>query len=542
MLTCASQVRIPQSMPDDFGPNLDVQRLMHEIRANVANQQRPAEVTNVQPSGPTNGHFQTGNHYHVNDLLRFHGEDFVRNAYRALLCREPDEPGMAHHMEGLTSGRFNKIDVLASLHSSAEGRNTQVQLDGLSLPITVRRLGRIPVIGYIIRVMVGVARLPRLVQYQNQFEFYTWSQQRSILDRQDQHHKELTDALQQISAQLLEMTQRAAELQQANEIFLSQYNDLFTKHHELEIRLVETRNYIDHSALRLSEQLSAQSQVLTELQHTATQQLSREMSEQIQPLLLRQQKAGVELLMQERRLTVLLEQVKHNSTSFIGAAANEEDHLLDAFYASFEDEFRGPRDEVRQRLQVYIPILKEAQISSGVLDLGCGRGEWLQLLSSEGIKARGVDRNRVFIEQCCGPGLNVIEEDALVHLRCLPDASLNAVTAFHLVEHLGFEKLIKLIDEIMRTLKPGGMLIFETPNPENFMVGSCNFYADPTHRHPIPSKTLKFLLEARGLQSIEILKLRPWDAAKIDGDSELVKRFNEYFYSAPDYGIVAKKP
>jgi O-antigen chain-terminating methyltransferase len=535
-------------MPDDFGPNLDVQRLMHEIRANVANQQRPAEVTNRQPAGPTNGHFQTSNHYHVNDLLRFHGEDFVRNAYRALLCREPDEPGMAHHMEGLTSGRFNKIDVLASLHASAEGRNTHVQLDGLSLPITVRRLGRIPVIGYIIRVMVGVARLPRLVQYQNQFEFYTWSQQRSILDRQDQHHKELTDALQQISAQLLEMTQRAAELQQANEIFLGQYNDLLTNHHELEIRLVETRNYIDHSALRLSEQLSAysqdlakQQQVLTQLQHTATQQQA-ETREQIQSLLVRQQNAGFELLMQERRLTVLLEEAKRNSASFIGAAANEEDHLLDAFYASFEDEFRGPRDEVRQRLQVYIPILKEAQISGGVLDLGCGRGEWLQLLSSEGIKARGVDLNRVFIEECSGAGLNVIEEDALVHLRCLPDASLNAVTAFHLVEHLGFEKLIKLIDEIMRTLKPRGMLIFETPNPENFMVGSCNFYADPTHRHPIPSQTLKFLLEARGFQSIDILKLRPWDAAKIEGDSELVKRFNEYFYSAPDYGIVARKP
>src|SRR5215208_2890827 len=137
----------------DNGPNVDVQRLMHEIRASVASPQHPAEE-HPQTPATSNGNLIGGNHYHVNDLLRFHGEDFVRNAYRALLCREPDEAGMAHHLEGLTSGRFNKIDVLASLHSSPEGRSTQVQLDGLSLPVTVRRLGRIPVIGYIVRVMI----------------------------------------------------------------------------------------------------------------------------------------------------------------------------------------------------------------------------------------------------------------------------------------------------------------------------------------------------------------------------------------------------
>ena len=79
-------------------------------------------------------------------------------------------------------------------------------------------------------------------------------------------------------------------------------------------------------------------------------------------------------------------------------------------------------------------------------------------------------------------------------------------------------------------------------DPENFMVGSYSFYADPTHRNPIPSKTLQFLLESRGLKTIEVLKLRSWDEAKLEGDTELVKRFNEYFYSAPDYAVIAGKP
>jgi 2-polyprenyl-3-methyl-5-hydroxy-6-metoxy-1,4-benzoquinol methylase len=533
----------------DTGPNVDVQRLMHEIRGSVATESRPANQENSQSPGPSNGNLTAGNHYHVNDLLRFHGEDFVRNAYRALLCRDPDEAGMAHHLDGLASGRFNKIDVLASLHSSAEGRSSHVQLDGLSLPVTVRRLGRLPVVGYIIRLMVGVVRLPRLVQYQNQFEFYTWSQQKRISDSQEQHHKELNEALHQISAQILEIMQRSTEQQQANELSLRQYEELIATHHQLEnvieARLAETRKYIDESTVKLSEQISLQSQrFLDQLQQQQTdnQQLNRQFEEQLQPLLLRQRRADAELLMQERRLTVLLEQVRRNAAALPEIAADEEDHLLDPLYASFEDEFRGPRDEVRGRLQVYVPFLKDARITSGVLDIGCGRGEWLQIMNAEGIEARGLDHNRVFIEECRGNGLDVVEQDAVSYLRSVPDESLNAVTTFHLVEHLPFEILIKFVDEIVRTLKPGGMLIVETPNPQNFMVGSCNFYADPTHRNPIPSQTLQFLLEARGLGNIKVLKLRPWDAARIEGDSEIIKRFNEYFYSAPDYGIVARKP
>jgi O-antigen chain-terminating methyltransferase len=116
------------------------------------------------------------------------------------------------------------------------------------------------------------------------------------------------------------------------------------------------------------------------------------------------------------------------------------------------------------------------------------------------------------------------------------------VTAFHFVEHVPFEMLIRIVDEIRRTLKPGGLLFLETPNPENLIVGGCNFHTDPTHRNPIPSETLKFIVESRGLHALEILKLRPRDEAKLAGDDELIKRFNEYFYSAPDYGIVARKP
>ena len=543
-------------MSHDLGPNLDVQRLMHEIRANVANQHRPADAQNGTAAGSSNGHLEHKNHYHVNDLLRFHGEDFVRQAYRALLRREPDDPGMAHHLEQLASGRFNKMDVLASLHSSPEGRSSQVTISGLTLPVIVRRLGRIPLVGYLVRVAVGIGRLPRLVQYQSQFEFYTWSQQRNILERQDQHHTELSESLQQISAQMLEMMQRAAEQQRANELTLQQYEQLIAKYHVFEStiaeRLAEIRKAGDDSALKLNEQaqqLVNQQQHLARIeQNAATQnlvtELNRALHEELEAMSLRQKNADASVLMQERRLTVLLDEIKHSAAPhpLTEVAAKEQDHLLDALYASFEDQFRGSCEEISRRLQVYLPFLKEAKITGDVLDIGCGRGEWLELLRSEGIEARGVDRNRVFIEMCRGAGLEVVEQDALTYVRSQPDESLSAITAIHFVEHVPFEMLIAILDEIRRILKPGGLLIAETPNPENFMVGSCNFYADPTHRNPIPSETLKFLLESRGLRCKDVLKLRPWDEARLDGNSELITRFNEYFYSAPDYGIVSTKP
>jgi O-antigen chain-terminating methyltransferase len=464
--------------------DLDVERIMYEIRDAVAEQHNGVRTNGSVASSSwsanrvtENGdalHLQPpfqprlDNHYHVNDLLRFHGFDFIRNSYLALLAREPDETGVAQHIEALASGHFNKLDVLASLHSSPEGRSNNVRLNGLSLPIAVRRLGRVPVLGYLIRLLIGVARLPRLVQHQNQFEFYLWSQLQRIVDHQNQSKREATEALAQMSAQILEGMQRTADQQHA--------------------RLDDLRTNLNQSVSKLAEQLAL------------------------------------------------------HEAEFSRMAAEKEENRFDDLYASFEDRFRGERQEVQQRLEVYLPVLKEAHVTKGVLDLGSGRGEWLQLLRNNGIGCQGVDRNRVFVEDCRRAGLEVFEADALAHLRNLPPESLNAVTSFHLVEHLPFEVLIKLLDEIARTLKPGGLVILETPNPENFMVGSCSFYTDPTHRNPIPSQTLQFLLESRGFGDINVLKLRPWDAAKLEGDSELIKRFNEYFYSAPDYGIIAKKP
>lgn len=564
---------------------IKVDRVMHEIREAVARERLGEDVSatrftpGVAPSPEARivssplslqPEFQprADNQYHVNDLLKYHGGDFVRHAYRAILKREPDAAGFAQHLENLAGGRFNKVDVLASLRYSPEGERARVKIDGLAWPAAIRRAGRAPVIGYLIQLAVAFARLPRLVQHQRQAEFYLAAQQQQIVDHSNQAHEQLAQNLALVSAQSDAGATRAAAQQQVIESLARQQQDEAARAREFrdeaEARLIAAREHAEQSAAEVSRQLGERVEQLTRRVEEGAAELAQQVGEQVGRLLdshrqlseqveerarqflERHRRTRDELAAQERRLTLLLEKARERPADIVEQSlarvlANEEEHLLDGLYASFEEQFRGSREEVTSRLRVYLPILKGARVSEDVLDVGSGRGEWLELLKSEGVRARGVDVNRVFVEECKQMDLDVTEADALVYLRGLPERSLNVVTSFHLVEHLPFEKLIKMLDEMVRALRPGGLLILETPNPENFMVGSCSFYTDPTHRNPIPSATLRFLLEARGLERVEVMKLRPWDAAKIEGDAEIVKRFNEYFYSAPDYGVIGWK-
>jgi 2-polyprenyl-3-methyl-5-hydroxy-6-metoxy-1,4-benzoquinol methylase len=252
-------------------------------------------------------------------------------------------------------------------------------------------------------------------------------------------------------------------------------------------------------------------------------------------------------LVQERRIAELDEGTRTSGAAPAQQAQPEDQHDLDALYAALEDEFRGSRSEIKERLSFYLPKLTEAGIGSEampVLDVGCGRGEWLELLREQQMTASGIDLNRVLLAICEERGLPAIEAEAVAYLRSLPEASLGAVTAFHLIEHLTLPQLLNLLDAIWRVLKPGGMAIFETPNPNNMFVSSRYFYLDPTHRHPVPPLLGRFLAEARGFERVEILELHPWpDEHRVDTRTggDVAARFNECFYGPQDYAIIGWK-
>ena len=530
---------------------INVDQLMRQIRQAVAQRAdessqngemiRPAPGNHVQALGQIDGSrpalqpdFQTSpdNRYHANDLLKYHGATFVRNAYRAILKREPDADGMTQHLASLAAGKINKIDVLASLRYSAEGNRAGVNISGLAWPATIRQIGRIPVIGYLLQVIIGLARLPTMLTHQRQSEFYALARQEQIVD----YANRIND---QVAARANEFSARASTIESD---IRGQQQTLESLRGEINSALAALTNEIAATSATLRDVEARAAAIASQLGKTAEtldttianqKSAQKHWQQEFQTLTTAQKKLLDELGLQQRRLEELYELAQ------VQTGLDEEG--LNELYAAFEDQFRGEREEIKARLRVYLPVLERANVTEDILDIGCGRGEWLELLRENGKQGRGIDHNRVFIDRCQRLGLDVLQRDAIAYLSELPDASLNAITSFHLVEHLPFKVLMQLLDEMARVLRPGSPLILETPNPENFMVGSHTFYADPTHRNPIPSGTLRFLLESRGLSDIEVMPLRPWEEAKLAGDDELTKRFNEYFYGAPDYGIVGWK-
>lgn len=262
---------------------------------------------------------------------------------------------------------------------------------------------------------------------------------------------------------------------------------------------------------------------------------------------------------QQRRLALLLEEARKRlpdplDTEQLAAFSGEADHVLDAMYVSFEDGFRGTRADIKQRLSAYLPSLPPGIGSSfaPAIDLGCGRGEWLELLKEHDLTVTGIDLNRMMAECCREQGLTVVEVEALAYLREQPDNSLGLITGFHIIEHLPLRTLIALFDEALRVLKPGGMVIFETPNPENLIVGACDFYMDPTHRNPMPPMMTQFLVEARGFVRVEIRRMNQQvlnDPLRLlesgtPGAAELnplIQMAKEHYFAAPDYAVVAYK-
>jgi len=249
----------------------------------------------------------------------------------------------------------------------------------------------------------------------------------------------------------------------------------------------------------------------------------------------------LEILDQHRRLTLLPEEVKKQ----IKDTFKEEDHLLDAMYVAFEDRFRGTREDIKERSKVYLPYVKQAEIETRrfpILDLGCGRGEWLELLKENGFVAKGIDFNRVMVRQCQEFGLDVTESDMIEYLRNQQPNSFGALTGFHILEHLPFKTVISLFDEALRVLKSGGMVIFETPNPENLIVAACNFYFDPTHRNPLPPRLLDFLIESRGFGKTEIIRLHPHSFFKEEIQvSQEIRELISLFNKEQDYAVISYK-
>ena len=236
---------------------------------------------------------------------------------------------------------------------------------------------------------------------------------------------------------------------------------------------------------------------------------------------------------------------------------------LDAYqYVCFEDVFRGEPEEIAARQRDYLPYFEGA---SDVLDIGCGRGEFLALLRGEGIAARGVDLNADAVERCRERGVEAARADALAYLRALADGSIGGLFSAQVVEHLEADYLMQMLGNAHRALRPGSRIVLETINPASWTAFFSAYVRDITHRHPLHPETLAYLLRASGFVDVSIVYRAPVpDAAKLQRaavDPELAAtpagravceladtlnqhadRLNGLMFAEQDYAAVARRP
>lgn len=201
-------------------------------------------------------------------------------------------------------------------------------------------------------------------------------------------------------------------------------------------------------------------------------------------------------------------------------------------YFAFESRMRGRTEEVRERQRVYVDDFGDA---GPVLDVGCGRGEFLGLLREAGIEARGVDADADMVAFARGEGLDVEQADALAHLEALPDGSLGGIFCAQVVEHLPPAALLRLLELAYAKLRPGRMLVAETINPLS-PLALRNYFADLTHAQPLVPETLELLARQAGFSDTEIrFANAPEPAAETDD------RVNEVLFAPLDYALYARR-
>jgi O-antigen chain-terminating methyltransferase len=230
-------------------------------------------------------------------------------------------------------------------------------------------------------------------------------------------------------------------------------------------------------------------------------------------------------------------------------------------YVGFEDRFRGSEDEIRRRVADFVPYFVGA---ADVLDIGCGRGEFLDLLKARGVSARGLDLNPEMVEACLARGLEATTGDALTYLNGLPDESLGGLLAVQVIEHLEPDYLQRFLQTAYYKLKPGARLVLETINPACWVAFFESYIRDLSHVRPIHPETLQYLLHASGFSSVDVVYRAPIaEEARLqrvtprpehfgeqgaDPLTELVTAFNRNMdrlnarmFTFQDYAAVAKR-
>lgn len=223
--------------------------------------------------------------------------------------------------------------------------------------------------------------------------------------------------------------------------------------------------------------------------------------------------------------------------------------LADITYAGFETRHRGSEQDVKAQLEGYLPFFQDAR--NTVLDLGCGRGEFLDLLGRHNIPGEGVDINQQMVTQSCARGLNCRKSDILEALAAYQDGTLGGIFSSQVVEHLPPDYLRRMVDLAYMKLVPGSWIVLETVNPTSVFALVHIYTLDLSHKQPIHPQALRFLLESAGFQEVEIQYSAPLEREALqplppDSDSAALlnrnlDKLNELLYGPANFAAVGRR-
>ena len=442
--------------------------------------------------------------YSIEDFTQYDDLEFIQNAYQLILNREVDIEGQNNYLSKLREGNLTKSEIVTLLHFSQEGQIQTICIKKTKIIYFLLKGYKIPLFGYFLKSIVVLLNLPKLHKQilKNQNDLARESQ------KQSKYYEEFTKSLQIQNKYNDELTQSLQKEANSTTLQFQKIQDSLNKKQKKLIKTLQTK--VNHEKFEISLHLLTKAK------------------ENLQSII---DKAAKKL--------------KKNTfdTEDLHSITKEQNHLYDDLYLHFENEFRGTKENIKENVKVYLPYLETLPFKKDtitILDVGCGRGEWLELLTQHDYKnASGVDLNRVMVSVAKELNLNVKEADVIEHLKSLEDQSLCVITGFHIIEHLPFEVLMSLLYESFRVLKKGGMIIFETPNPRNILVGASDFYLDPTHQNPIHPLTLKFLVTQSGFKKVDSMIL---DDKKLTNFKELqFNDINDYINIGRDLSVIAYK-
>jgi 2-polyprenyl-3-methyl-5-hydroxy-6-metoxy-1,4-benzoquinol methylase len=206
-------------------------------------------------------------------------------------------------------------------------------------------------------------------------------------------------------------------------------------------------------------------------------------------------------------------------------------------YSRFAERFRGSEEYVKEGQRFYVPFFAGKR---DVLDIGCGRGEFLELMREAGVPARGIDLSHESVDLCRQKGLSAKIADLFAYLGDLPETSLDGIFSAQVVEHLPPERIPEMIRLAASRLERGGLLAIETPNPECLAIFASHFYLDPTHTRPVPHALLSFYMEEYGLGEIQVHRRSP-AVDSMPALASLPEDFRQDFFGGLDYAILGRK-